>query len=54
MEKYRGYYSHIKDVARITMEFTTVAAFLEDISAIFNYVGVDVLDLVFLASQKLL
>ena len=54
MEKYRGYYSHIKDVARITMEFTTVAAFLEAILAIFNDVGVDVLDLVFLASQKLL
>ena len=54
MEKYRGYYSHIKDVARITMEFTTVAAFLEAISAMFNDVGVDVLDLVFLASQKLL
>ena len=53
-EKYRGYYSHIKDVARITMEFTTVAAFLEAILAIFNDVGVDVLDLVFLASQKLL
>ena len=44
-EKYRGYYSHIKDVARITMEFTTVAAFLEAISAMFNDVGVDVLDL---------
>ena len=45
MEKYRGYYSHIKDVARITMEFTKVAAFLEAISAMFNDVGVDVLDL---------
>ena len=45
MEKYRGYYSHIKDVARITMEFTTVAAFLEAISAMFNDVGVDVLNL---------
>ena len=45
MEKYRGYYSHIKDVARITMEFTTVAAFLEAISVMFNDVGVDVLDL---------
>ena len=44
-EKYRGYYSHIKDVARITMEFTKVAAFLEAISAMFNDVGVDVLDL---------
>ena len=44
-EKYRGYYSHIKDVARITMEFTTVAAFLEAISLIYNDVGVDVLDL---------
>ena len=31
-EKHRGYYSHIKDVARITMKFTTVAAFLEAIS----------------------
>ena len=45
MEKYRGYYSHIKDVARITMEFTKVAAFLEAISAMFIDVGVDVLDL---------
>ena len=44
-EKYRGYYSHIKDVARITMEFTTVAALLEAFSAMFNDVGVDVLDL---------
>ena len=44
-EKYRGYYSHIKDAERITMEFTTVAAFLEAISVMFNDVGVDVLDL---------
>ena len=44
-EKYRGYYSHIKDVARITMEFTTVSVFLEAFSEMFNDVGVDVLDL---------
>lgn len=44
-EKYDGYYSHVKDVARITIECTTVAAFREAISAMFDDDGVDILDL---------
>ena len=44
-EKYNGFYSHIKDVARITIECATVPAFQEAILAVFNDEGVDILDI---------